>query len=49
MLVIELKAPYISLSLDVYNQVVRYANTIKKSQDLLHQIVIGNLSPYAEL
>lgn len=30
MLVVELKAPYVNLSLDVYNQVVRYANTIRK-------------------
>lgn len=30
MLIIELKAPYIKLSLDVYNQVVRYANTLRK-------------------
>lgn len=30
MLIIELKAPHVKLSLDVYNQVVRYANTIRK-------------------
>jgi hypothetical protein len=30
MLIIELKAPSISLSLDVYNQVVKYVNTIRK-------------------
>lgn len=30
MLIIELKAPYVRLSLDVYNQIVRYANTIRK-------------------
>ncbi|MEA4955812.1 MAG: ATP-binding protein [Pseudoflavonifractor sp.] len=30
MLVIELKAPYVKLSLDVFNQIVRYANTIRK-------------------
>lgn len=30
MLIIELKAPYVNLSLDVYNQVVRYATTIRK-------------------
>jgi hypothetical protein len=30
MLVVELKAPYVKLSLDVYNQVVRYANTIRR-------------------
>lgn len=30
MLIVELKAPYVNLSLDVYNQVVRYANTIRK-------------------
>jgi hypothetical protein len=30
MLIIELKAPYIKLSLDVYNQAVRYVNTIRK-------------------
>jgi len=31
MVIIELKAPLVELSLDVYNQVVRYANTIRKS------------------
>ena len=30
MLVIELKAPHIKLSIDVFNQIVRYANTIRK-------------------
>ena len=30
MLIVELKAPYVKLSLDVFNQVVRYANTIRK-------------------
>ena len=30
MLVIELKAPHVKLSLDVFNQIVRYANTIRK-------------------
>ena len=30
MLIIELKAPSVHLSLDVYNQVVRYANTVRK-------------------
>lgn len=30
MLIIELKAPHIKLSLDVFNQIVRYANTIRK-------------------
>lgn len=30
MLVIELKAPHVTLSLDVFNQMVRYANTIRK-------------------
>ena len=30
MLIVELKAPYIKLSIDVFNQVVRYANTIRK-------------------
>ncbi len=30
MLIVELKAPYVNLSLDVYNQVVRYTNTIRK-------------------
>jgi hypothetical protein len=30
MLVIELKAPSVKLSLDVYNQIVNYANTIRK-------------------
>jgi hypothetical protein len=30
MLVVELKAPRIKLSMDVFNQIVRYANTIRK-------------------
>ena len=30
MLIIELKAPHVKLSLDVFNQIVRYANTIRK-------------------
>ena len=30
MLIVELKAPYVKLSLEVYNQIVRYANTIRK-------------------
>lgn len=30
MVIIELKAPYVKLSLDVFNQIVRYANTIRK-------------------
>ena len=30
MLIVELKAPSVPLSIDVYNQVVRYANTIRK-------------------
>lgn len=30
MLVVELKAPRVKLSLDVFNQIVRYANTIRK-------------------
>jgi len=30
MLVVELKAPHVKLSIDVFNQIVRYANTIRK-------------------
>ena len=30
MLIVELKAPHVKLSLEVFNQVVRYANTIRK-------------------
>ena len=30
MLIVELKAPQIKLSIDVFNQIVRYANTIRK-------------------
>ncbi len=30
MLIIELKAPHVKLSLDVFNQIVRYANTLRK-------------------
>ena len=30
MLIIELKAPYIKLSMEVFNQIVRYANTLRK-------------------
>ena len=30
MLIVELKAPHVKLSLDVFNQIVRYANTIRK-------------------
>lgn len=30
MLIVELKAPYVKLSIDVFNQIVRYANTIRK-------------------
>ena len=30
MLIVELKAPHIKLSTDVFNQIVRYANTIRK-------------------
>lgn len=30
MLIIELKAPHVRLSLDVFNQIVRYANTLRK-------------------
>jgi len=32
MVIVELKAPYVKLSLDVYNQVVRYVNTIRKDR-----------------
>ncbi len=31
MLIVELKAPYVKLSIDVYNQIVRYAHTIRKT------------------
>lgn len=30
MLIVELKAPHVKLSLDVFNQIVRYANTVRK-------------------
>ena len=30
MLIVELKAPHVKLSIDVFNQIVRYANTIRK-------------------
>ena len=30
MLIVELKAPHVKLSVDVFNQIVRYANTIRK-------------------
>ena len=30
MLVVELKAPHVKLSIDVFNQIVRYANTVRK-------------------
>lgn len=30
MVIVELKAPHVKLSLDVFNQIVRYANTIRK-------------------
>lgn len=30
MLIVELKAPHIKLSIDVFNQIVRYANTIRR-------------------
>lgn len=30
MLIIELKAPHVKLSVDVFNQIVRYANTLRK-------------------
>lgn len=32
MLVVELKAPHVKLSIDVFNQIVRYANTIRKER-----------------
>ena len=30
MLIVELKAPYVKLTTDVFNQIVRYANTLRK-------------------
>ena len=32
MLIVELKAPHVKLSIDVFNQIVRYANTIRKEK-----------------